>query len=154
MTGLLDRSPITGSSIRVTVSVDGATPSQEWEMASGGAKTAATTKVRVGYEPRKRVTVPAVTDSADVTLTRHMIVDEAWALQSYLLGRCGIGTAKVWMTPMDALGANDYNAVQDVVSLVYEGLISSVTPVSANNEDASTAQFSITLTGGDWQDAN
>jgi hypothetical protein len=151
---LLTRSPLTESSIRCTVSVNGATPSQEWEMASGGAKTAATTKVRIGYEPTKRVTLPAVADSGDVTITRHMVKSEVWALQSYLLSQVGRGTAIVWMTPMDAIGTADYGHAQNVTSLAYEGLISSVTPVQASNESATVASFSVTLTGGDWKDAN
>jgi hypothetical protein len=150
---LLKKSPITQSSVRATVSVNGA-KSQEWESASGGGKTAQVQKVRVGYSPDKVTTIPSVSDSGDVTVIRHMVVSSCWDYQAYLLEQVGIGTAKVWMTPMDALGADDYAAAQDVTSLVYEGLITAVSPVSADNESTGMASFSMTISGGPWKASN
>lgn len=151
--GVTARSPITESSIRATVRINNDAKSQEWEMASGGAKSSRVTKVRVGYDPETVVTVPSVSDSGPVTVTRHMVVSEAWALQSRLLSLVGVGTADIWMTPMNTLGAADYGAVAGVVSMVYSGLITDVTPVSANNEGTGVAQFSMTVTGSGWHDA-
>jgi hypothetical protein len=151
MSRLTDNAPLTESAIRCTVSVEGA-KSQDWEMASGGAKTAATTKVRIAQEPTRRVTLPGVSDSADVTVTRHLLSkNEAWAYQSYLLGLVGKGEATVWMTPQAPL--DTHATAPDVVSLAYSGLIVSVTPVQSNNEGTGPASFSMTLSGGDWVDA-
>jgi hypothetical protein len=148
-----NNSPITESSVRATVSINGAAKSDEWEMASGGGKTAQTTKVRVGYSPNKTVTIPSVSDSGDVTITRNMVVATVWDLQAYLLSQVGIGTAAVWMTPMNRLGATDYAHANDTKSLVYVGLINSVTVVSASNESTAVATIVVGLTGGNWDQA-
>lgn len=146
---LLKGAPLLESSIRVTASINGAA-SAEWDSASGGDTTVAMTTVRVGSEPKKRAVISGVPDAAAVTITRKMVMPDVWALQAYLQTQIGIGTVKVWKTPMDNLGTADYGHAQDVTSLVYEGIISSAPTVNASNESSAVAVISVTLMGSGW----
>lgn len=147
---LLKGSPLLESNIRVTASVNGA-KSTEWDSASGGDVTVAMSTVRVGSEPRKRSVISGVPDAAPVTITKKMVMPDVWALQAYLQTQIGIGTVKVWKTPMDTLGTADYGHASNVVSLVYEGIISSAPTVNAANESSSVATISVTLMGSGWK---
>jgi hypothetical protein len=150
----IKHAPSTESSIRCTVQIEGGAKSEEWETGSGGAKSAAMSMARVGFQSNKTVTLPSVASSAPVTCTRHMVLDmDVWDLQAQLLELVGFGKVTIWLTPMNALGADDYAKVAGTQSLVYEGLLSDVVPVSSSNESTSPAGISITVTGGTWRPA-
>jgi hypothetical protein len=150
---LLAKSPITESSIRVTVQFNDTGKSQEWEGCSGGDKTAAVAKTRVGYDPNLTLVTPSVSDSGDISITRIMVVPDVWELQAWLLDQVGRGTAKVWKTPMGSIGSDDWLDSSNVTSLVYEGVISGCTTVNASNQSTASAQITVTITGGSWKKA-
>ena len=144
---MVDRltSPSTESSFRVTVSVNKG-KSSEWEMVSGGGRSSSTSKVRIGTQPEKTVTLPSVSDSADVTLTRHMVIKDVWELQRQLLNLVGSGLVDMWMHPLDGNGVPF-----DVNQLTYSaGLIVAVSPVQVSNESTSVASITMTVSGGRW----